>query len=205
MEQFAAVAVAHFISLLIPGVDFFLIARTAMTSGWRTATGVCLGIASANGIIITAAFSGLSFISDPTLLAVIQLLGGGFLVYIGIAFLRSKAHLDAALAPSADRASWRRNFGLGFASGMLNPKNALFYLTLSSMLAGSPSALLVAYGAWMFSIVLVWDVFVAVALGSRQFLTRFSRLVPWLTKASGAFLLVFGIAMIVRIALQLAG
>ena len=59
MEQFAAVALAHFLALLIPGVDFFLIARTAMTSGWRNATGACLGIAAANGIFIAAAFSGI--------------------------------------------------------------------------------------------------------------------------------------------------
>src|SRR5690606_20393944 len=42
MEQFVAIAVAHFLALLIPGVDFFLIARTAMTSGWRNASGACL-------------------------------------------------------------------------------------------------------------------------------------------------------------------
>ncbi|MGO3832636.1 MAG: hypothetical protein ACTJGT_01610 [Microbacteriaceae bacterium] len=72
MEQFVAVAVVHFLALLIPGVDFFLIARTAMTSGWRNATGICVGIATANGTFIAAAFSGLSLISHPTLLTVIH-------------------------------------------------------------------------------------------------------------------------------------
>ncbi|WP_206427411.1 LysE family translocator [Brevibacterium aurantiacum] len=94
MEQFAAVALAHFLALLIPGVDFFLIARTAMTSGWRNATGACLGIAAANGIFIAAAFSGISIISHPTVLVVIQLAGGAFLVFIGIAFMRSTPRLS---------------------------------------------------------------------------------------------------------------
>ena len=76
MEQFLAVAAAHFVALLIPGVDFFLIARTAMTGGWRNATGVCLGIATANGIFIAAAFCGVSLISHPLLLDAIQLVGG---------------------------------------------------------------------------------------------------------------------------------
>ncbi len=41
MKQFVAVAIAHFLALLIPGVDFFLIVRTEITSGWCDATGAC--------------------------------------------------------------------------------------------------------------------------------------------------------------------
>ena len=33
MKQFVAVAIAHFLALLIPGVDFFLTVRTEITSG----------------------------------------------------------------------------------------------------------------------------------------------------------------------------
>lgn len=203
MEQFVAVAVAHFLALLIPGVDFFLIARTAMTSGWRTATGACLGIATANGIFIAAAFSGLALISHPTVLAVIQVAGGVFLLYVGVAFIRSNARFDPDQEPGIEQATWVKNFGLGIASGLLNPKNALFYLSLAAALAGAPPLTLIAYGAWMFTIVLVWDVFVAIALGSRRALTRLGRIVPWLTKAAGGFLVLFGLAMIATISLQL--
>lgn len=203
MEQFVAVAVAHFLALLIPGVDFFLIARTAMTNGWRAATGACLGIATANGIFIAAAFSGLSLISNPTVLAVIQLAGGAFLLYIGFAFIRSNARFDPDQEAQAVQATWVRNFGLGIASGLLNPKNALFYLSLATALAGAPPLTLIAYGAWMFTIVLVWDVFIAIALGSTQALTRLARIVPWLTKAAGAFLILFGLGMIATVTLQL--
>ena len=114
MEQFVAVAVVHFLALLIPGVDFFLIARTAMTSGWRNATGICVGIATANGTFIAAAFSGLSLISHPTLLTVIQTAGGAFLVYIGVAFIRSNAHFDPDDLPDVEQAGRAaKNLGLG--------------------------------------------------------------------------------------------
>lgn len=122
MEQFLAVAVAHFLALLIPGVDFFLIARTAMTSGWRNATGACLGIAVANGLFITAAFSGVSLIQQPAVLAVIQLAGGGFLIFVGVAFFKSSPRIDFTQGPSPQRTTWIRNFGLGMTSGLLNPK-----------------------------------------------------------------------------------
>lgn len=146
MEQFLAVAAAHFLALLIPGVDFFLIARTAMTNGWRSATGVCLGIATANGIFIAAAFSGVSLISHPLLLSAIQLAGGGFLIFIGIAFLRSRARIGLEQAPNAKRTTWLRNFGLGIASGLLNPKNALFYVSLAAAVGNAPPMTLTLYG-----------------------------------------------------------
>lgn len=203
MEQFVAVAIAHFLALLIPGVDFFLIARTAMTSGWRNATGACLGIAAANGIFITAAFSGVSLISHPALLDALQLAGGGFLIFVGVAFLRSRARIDLDRGPGAQRTTWLRNFGLGIASGLLNPKNALFYVSLAAAVTAAAPLTLVLYGTWMFSIVLVWDVFVAVVLGSSRALARMDRILPWLTRLSGGFLVLFGGGMIVVLAVEL--
>ncbi|WP_019158399.1 LysE family translocator [Brevibacterium senegalense] len=205
MEQFLAVAAAHFLALLIPGVDFFLIARTAMTSGWRNATGVCLGIASANGIFIAAAFSGVSLISHPLLLNAIQVVGGGFLIFIGVAFLRSRARIDLDHVSSTQRTTWLRNFGLGIASGLLNPKNALFYVSLAAAVGTAAPLTLTLYGVWMFSIVLGWDVFVAVVLGSRRALARMDRLLPWLTRIAGAFLILFGGGMIASLAMQHLG
>ncbi|MCP2254743.1 Threonine/homoserine/homoserine lactone efflux protein [Prauserella aidingensis] len=200
MEQFAAVAAAHFLALLIPGVDFFLIARTAMTSGWRSATGVCLGIAVANGILIAAAFSGVSLLSHPVLLDGIRVAGGVFLVVVGAAFVRARVRVDVEQGPRAESATWLRGAGLGFTSGLLNPKNALFYVSLAAAVATARPPALVLYGAWMVTVVLGWDVFVALALGSRRALARMDRVLPWLTKAAGGFLVVFGIAMIAGLA-----
>ena len=205
MEQFLAVAAAHFVALLIPGVDFFLIARTAMTGGWRNATGVCLGIATANGIFIAAAFCGVSLISHPLLLDALQLVGGGFLVFIGVAFLRSRARIDLDHVPNAQRTTWLRNFGLGMASGLLNPKNALFYVSLAAAVGTAAPLALTFYGVWMFSIVLVWDVFVAVVLGSRRALARMDRILPWLTGIAGTLLILFGGGMIASLAMQHLG
>lgn len=205
MEQFLAVAAAHFLALLIPGVDFFLIARTAMTDGWRSATGACLGIATANGIFIAAAFSGVSLISHPLLLSAIQLAGGSFLIFIGIAFLRSQARIDLDQAPAAQRTTWLRNVGLGIASGLLNPKNALFYVSLAAAVGTAAPVTLTLYGAWMFSIVLAWDVFVAVVLGSRRALSRMERFLPWLTRIAGAFLILFGGGMIASLIVEYLG
>lgn len=203
MEQFLAVAVAHFLALLIPGVDFFLIARTAMNSGWRNASGVCAGIAAANGIFIAAAFSGLSLISHPVILNVISAAGGVFLTYIGVAFLRARASVELATQPGIVRTTWVKNLGLGLVSGLLNPKNALFYVSLAAALADATPGSLVLYGAWMVTLVLAWDLVVALSLGSERALAKLSRILPWLTKLAGGFLVVLGLGMILAMVIRL--
>lgn len=203
MDQFIAVATAHFLALLIPGVDFFLIARTTMANGWRIASGTCLGIAAANGIFIIASFSGISMISHPAVLQVIQCAGGLFLIYIGLAFLRAKFTLELTNTTHGSGAGWWKNLGLGFASGFLNPKNALFYLSLATALSGAGALTLVFYGSWMFFVVLGWDLFVAVLLGSNRSLTALSRLLPLMTKSAGAFLILLGLGMLATLTIAL--
>lgn len=203
MEQFVAVALAHFLALLIPGVDFFLIVRTTVTGGWRNATGVCVGIATANAIVIAAAFSGMALISNAAVLDGIQLFGGCFLIYVGIVFVRSSARIDLGSAAPTERRTWLRNLGLGVASGLLNPKNVLFYVSLGAAIGDAAPQVLVGYGLWMVTIVLMWDAFVAVALGSGRALARMSRVLPWLSRGAGAFLVLFGLGMVIELALPL--
>lgn len=211
MDHFLAVAIAHFLALLIPGVDFFLIARTAMAGGLRDAVGVCIGIAVANGVFIAAAFSGLSLISHPVVLDVVQAAGGLFLTCVGIVFLRAEIggglgdRVELAGHPRVEGSTWVKGFGLGLTSGLLNPKNALFYVGLATALGSASRTELVFYGVWMFAIVLVWDLFVALALGSERALARLSRFLPWSTKVAGGFLTVFGSGMLLGLVTEWVG
>jgi len=56
-----------------------------------------------------------------------------------------------------------------------------------------------AYGAWMFSIVLLWDLLVAVAIGNRRLLRRFTHALPWLERASGVMLMLLAAALLVHL------
>ncbi|MNV89126.1 hypothetical protein D3C71_1833950 [compost metagenome] len=89
---------------------------------------------------------------------------------------------------------------MGFLSGILNPKNALFYASLASMVASSSAAWKTAYAVWMFAIVLLWDLLVAVAIGNQRLLRRFSRALPLLERASGVMLMVLAIALLMHLA-----
>ena len=193
MDPFVAVALAHFLALLIPGVDFFLIVRTGAAYGWRSASGACVGIALANGVFIASAFSGLALLDNQNVVAWIELLGGLFLVYMGIMFWRSRVSFASEGAATAGRSTWAKNLSLGVASGLLNPKNALFYISLAATLSSATSVQRVLYGAWMFSVVLAWDLFIAIVMGSRRSRAILAQALPGITKAAGIVVLLFGI------------
>lgn len=200
IEQFLLVAAAHFLALLSPGPDFFLVARLSMTAGWRRATGACLGIALANGVFIVLAFADVSiFRSDGLLFLVIQLAGCAYLLYMGGLFIRHAGNSSlAGVAPQGlGRDGWWRGLGMGLLSGILNPKNALFYVSLASLVgAGISTGWKLFYGLWMFSVVLAWDVLVALAIGNSRVRQRFSRALPWLERCTGAVLMLLALVVL---------
>ena len=203
MQDFLFIAAAHFLALLSPGPDFFLIARSALAQGWRGAVGACVGITLANGVFIVAAFGGLSVLqADSKTFVMVQLAGCGYLFYLGWLFLRhaGKGSLEAVSA--AGKAHWRSGVVMGFVCAILNPKNALFYVSLATVLASRQTShgAMVAYGAWMVFAVLAWDMAVALAIGSATLRQRFARALPLLERLSGVMLIVLAVALLANIA-----
>jgi len=201
MQAFILIALAHFLALLSPGPDFFLIARTAIASGWRVASGACVGIALGNGVFIVLAFTGVSILREGSaLFELLQLAGAVYLVYLGIAFLRHAGSTSMSPTSASSAPTWWRNLQMGLLSGLLNPKNGLFYASLASLVAGSSTMWLLSYGIWMFCAVLAWDLLVCVSIGHPRVLRRFSSALPLLERLSGLVLLLLGIGLLITLA-----
>lgn len=177
-HHFMLLAGAHFLALLSPGPDFFLLLNHTVAHGLRAGLLTAFGIACANGVFILAAVAGLSWLQDsPVVYWLVYLAGCAYLLVLGWQFWQA-AGLHAA-EPSAGRMSsaqggfwWR-----GLLSGLLNPKNALFYLALFALLAGKDSSVLQRSlaGLWLFVVVLVWDALVCWALARPAVLAWFQR------------------------------
>ena len=199
-EQFLMVAGAHFLALLSPGPDFFLIVRAALAHGWRRASGICVGVALANGLFIGVALAGFSAIRPGSgLFTLLQWGGCLYLAWLGWRLLRSPGTPLVAGGAGADQPplSWWSGLGMGFASGLLNPKNALFYASLFSLLAGTSHERQAAYGAWMFCAVLGWDLLVAATAGHHTVVERFARRLQAIERTTGAVLLLLALGVAV--------
>ncbi len=198
------VVTAHFLALLSPGPDFMLIVKSGIRNGIRKAMGVSLGISCANGIYITLCIAGLgTFLAHSLLLLrALKAFGGVFLLYLALKALRAGKDdypdLSAEDIPSLSRTSFMKEFFTGFISGISNPKNLVFYLSLFAMVltGGTGLPLKIGLGIWMTGMVLVWDSFILLILSRRHVRKTFSGAVFYVDKAAGTVIGLLGIKLI---------
>ena len=168
---FPALALAHFLALLSPGPDFFLILGHAVRHRLRGALFICLGIALGNALYICLAVSGWSVMRQvPSLYRFVELAGAGYLAWLGFLLLRESRNVtsgEGSLATGeVSPLSPASQLLTGLGSALLNPKNAVFYLTLMTVILG-PTATLPQQtfaGIWMTLLVFVWDAALAAAI-----------------------------------------
>ncbi len=200
-SAFPALALAHFVALLSPGPDFFLLVGYAVRYRMRGSAGLCVGIAVGNGLYILLAIIGWGILRQlPLLFTIIELLGALYLLWIGSLLIRSRPQT----LTGADARSTCPGFGkqllLGLGSSLLNPKNALFYLALMTALLGPSVTLLqqTMSGIWMTSVVLCWDLLIVMFIGLPQIQRRLTRGILWVERIAGGVLIIFGCAIALR-------
>ena len=168
---FPALALAHFLALLSPGPDFFLILGHAVRHRLRGALFICLGIALGNALYICLAVSGWSVMRQiPALYRLMELAGAAYLAWLGFLLLRASRQSAIGATSLATEAasplSPAKQLLTGLGSALLNPKNAVFYLTLMTVILG-PAATLPQQafaGIWMTLLVFAWDAALAAAI-----------------------------------------
>ncbi|WP_285131277.1 LysE family translocator [Leclercia adecarboxylata] len=199
---FLALALAHFVALLSPGPDFFLLMGFAARHRLRGSAGLCVGIAAGNGLYILLVILGSSALRQFTLLfSAIELLGALYLLWIGWHLVQSRARTLALDNAEPERPAWRRQLLLGLGSAVLNPKNALFYLALMTALLGPNVTLLQQSisGIWMITVVLVWDLAVVSFIALPGVQRRLSNNIWKIERVAGGVLMVFGAGILWRL------
>lgn len=200
-SAFPALALAHFVALLSPGPDFFLLVGYAARYRMRGSAGLCVGIAFGNGLYVLLAIIGWGILRQlPLLFTVIELLGVLYLLWIGSLLVRSRPQTLTGTDAQSTCPGFGKQLLLGLGSSLLNPKNALFYLALMTALLGPSVTLLqqTMSGIWMTSIVLCWDLLIVMFIGLPQIQRRLSRGILWVERIAGGVLIIFGCAIALR-------
>ena len=198
LSGFITLAFAHFVALLSPGVDFFIIISNSSKYGKLSGIISSFGIASANLVYILLALFGIGLIRDNLMLFMaIKVIGAIYLLYIGFLLLRaSKRDLFTGIQNTElvkmSKQLLLKHFGVGFLSALLNPKNSIFYFTMFSISVqnDTPFEIQSLYALWMFSAVLVWDIFVVYLVTnkkSKKFMQKYSNKIE---KVSGGILII---------------
>lgn len=190
--DFSALALAHFVALLSPGSDFFIIISNTSKAGKLSGILTSFGIAFGNLVYILIALLGISFIKDnESIFTFIKILGAFYLLYISYSLLKSsKRDIFSNISSNNKRISLKKSFLMGFLSSLLNPKNSIFYFTMFSISIKEHTPIIIQglYALWMFLAVLFWDIFIVYLLSSKNskaFMQKYSNSIE---KSSGLIL-----------------
>ena len=201
---FITVAIAHFLALLSPGPDFVLVVKSAINNGPKKSIGVAAGIASANALYITLCLIGVGSLlaSSVMIMIALKVAGGLFLIYLAVMALMAKKsdYQDLAFSGAQVKAetTFVKEFITGFMSGILNPKNLLFYLSLFTVVLTKDVNLSfkIGLGIWMTSVVFLWDLSVIYVLSRDKVRRKFSKLAYYIDKCTGVILGLIGLTIV---------
>lgn len=191
-QTFLVLALAHWLALLSPGQDFVLLVTQTLRFGHQRSRYAVFGIAVGNLFyIVLVIVVGAKLRDYPLVFNIIQWLGVLYLAWIGINLLRAQPADISTTSTKAYAANRSKTFLLGLGSALLNPKNALFYLSLMSSILGEQATWQqqTFAGLWMFSVVLLWDGLLVVWLARPVFRTHLQRYLHWLERTSGGIFL----------------
>lgn len=205
MELFLSIAITHFIALLTPGADFFLILKTLIQSHKKAARFTCAGIALGNAIILISIYLSLFIIGqvNTALFILMKWLGVVYFAYLAFQCFR--------LAQSAQRVNQLaeqrvdqlqkyvelKAFLSGLLSSLLNPKNLMFYSVLVILIYPQYDFVqnaLVSF--WMVGLVLIWNLAIVQLISSSIYLSWLNRHLQHLYYLAGFSFLLFMLVLI---------
>ncbi|OLQ95782.1 threonine transporter [Vibrio ponticus] len=205
----ATLASVHWIALMSPGPDFALVVQNTTRYGRQTGLYIALGLSF--GILLHSIFSltGVSYLvqQHPGLFAIVQLLGGSYLLYLGFGALHGLWQSRNAPKSEPDNlatsghyllASKRQAFSRGFATNILNPKALVFFVSLMSSLVpvgmswgGKGIALVILWG-----LSLVWFSLLAWLLSSSRLQKKMQNAAKYIDGACGIMFSVIGFTIL---------
>jgi RhtB (resistance to homoserine/threonine) family protein len=192
----------HLLAAASPGPDFVLVSQQTLSNGKRAGLLCSIGIALGLSVHILYSAFGLAAVvaSSSSTLWVIKLLGGSYLIYLGISGLRARArNAEAITAGAGANQTVLKTIGLGFLCNALNPKAPIYFISLFTIVLSqnTPAQHLAIYGLWMMVLQFAWFSFLTLLLSRPMITDRFQALGHWIDRVAGGAMLLLGIKVLV--------
>ena len=190
----------HLLAAASPGPDFVLVSQQTLSNGKRAGLLCSIGIALGLSVHILYSAFGLAAViaNSSSALWLIKLLGGTYLIYLGINGLRAKARRGEATTAVANQTALK-TIGLGFLCNALNPKAPIYFISLFTIVLSqnTPAQHLLIYGIWMMVLQFAWFSFLTLLLSRPMVTDRFQALGHWINRVAGGAMLLLGIKVLV--------
>ena len=192
MDRYLIVLAVTSLAVISPGADFAMVSRNSCIHGRRSGVISAFGIAAACWVHVLYAVFVLAAVQRivPDFLVYVRYAGAAYLAYAGITTMASGLALEDNVV-TLNAPSPAGSFLSGFLTNALNPKTAVFVISLYTQVIGPNRTLHYALlcGATISLCHLVW--FLLVACGLSQDIVR-----RWVMRHARAFNRVIGAALL---------
>jgi threonine/homoserine/homoserine lactone efflux protein len=197
-------AITAFVVIVIPGPSVLFVVGRALACGRRVAVLTVVGNALGEYVQVIAVAFGVGALAEQSVTAftTLKLLGGAYLIYLGVRTFRERKSLAAALAAPVTPRSDRRAFLEGAAVGATNPKTVVFLAAILpqfvSPAAGDVPVQILVLGAVFAAIAIASDTIWAMAAGGfRMWFSRSPRRLELVGGAGGLAIFAVGAGLLV--------
>ncbi|PGK51717.1 lysine transporter LysE [Priestia megaterium] len=188
------------LAALSPGPDFVVVMKNSLGLGRKYGIATALGTASALIIHVTYTILGFAIVlqKSPAIFNGIKLIGAAYLIWLGWKGIRSKAKTGKIKKVGIEKSSLvsvKKGFYEGFLCNVLNPKSALFFLSVFSQFMGTETTSWMRwiYGGEIVLAVGLWFVMLAVLISKKRFQEFYHKYMHWFDRGLGAILIVFAV------------
>ena len=190
----------HLLALASPGPDFVFISQIAANYNKKSTILAILGVCSAIAIWALLAISGLNIIIQhtPIIYKVLLLLGGSYLICLGVSAIKSSFNKTQLMATEHSRQ--HRFFIKGLMTNLANPKALAYFGSIFSVAVANatPHTLLL-----MFILVvmesLLWFYLVATLFSTRWVADWYQKRLNKINLICGLAFVMFGLGLIYRL------
>lgn len=205
---FTQVLFIGILAALSPGPDTFIVIKNSLSDGRKHGIFTALGVTSALVIHITYTILGFTILLNkwPVLYTIIQLLGSIYLLWLGFKSIQSRKNMEnnqRFKKQEISNKSLMRGFKEGFLCNLLNPKAALFFLSIFSQFVGHNTAEWIrwALGGEVIFIIGVWFVVLSIVISINVFRSFYQKYTHWFDRILGAILIILALIIIVHVLL----
>lgn len=186
--------------VMSPGPSFTLVTRLAASRARRAALGATLGLSIGAATHAILSMTGLALIITRVgwLMTAVQIAGGCYLIYLGLA-----SWFSPAVTPQREtRPNAADNAARGFRMGLLlelsNPKSIAFFVSIFAVVVPVEAAL------WAKTVILLgglildiaWYGLAAILLSTRPVQVIYQKFSVWIERLFGTLLAGFGVRLI---------
>ncbi len=174
-------------ALMLPGPDFVAVVRTSMTQGTKAGLMTTLGVTVGLGLYASLSLLGLAAVLAEYywLTWLVRVLGGSYLIYLGIKLILTKPQAIDVSTPAPRRGLHPCVFG--FLVNMTNPKAVVLFASVfaTAITPTTPFWLMGLMIALVMASSLLWYTLVSLFMSSAPVIKRFQNARHWIERAAG--------------------